>query len=238
MKDSNFYTVQGWMVNKLHLSGNELICYAIIYGFSQDGDTLFMGSLSYLQKWMNVSRPTVINTLKSLMKKGLLNKHEEEKNKVRLCYYGINEEAKESLLGGSKDSLLGGSKESLLGGSKESLDNNIKNNKDNNKETLETSSRVRERLSHKYNKDKPLTDIEVKFYLGMEQKYPRVMHMDYPLLYRQYQELLNKGVNNNKIIANLEAMENYKPLKDRVKAYQTLLNFIKIDKNTYAPTMA
>lgn len=209
-------------MNKLHLSGNELICYAIIYGFSQDGDTLFMGSLSYLQKWMNVSRPTVINTLKSLMKKGLLNKHEEEKNKVRLCYYGINEEAKETLLGGSKDS----------------LDNNINNNKDNNKETLETSSRVRERLSHKYNKDKPLTDIEVKFYLGMEQNYPRVMRMDYPLLYRQYQELLNKGVNNNKIIANLEAMENYKPLKDRVKAYQTLLNFIKIDRNTYAQTVA
>ena len=111
-------------------------------------------------------------------------------------------------------------------------------NKENNKETLETSSRVKERLSHKYNKDKPLTDIEVKFYLGMEQKYPRVMRMDYPLLYRQYQELLNKGVNNNKIIANLEAMENYKPLKDRVKAYQTLLNFIKIDRNTYTQTVA
>lgn len=114
--------------------------------------------------------------------------------------------------------------------------NNI--NKEIDKENLETSSRVRERLSHKYNKDKPLTDIEVKFYLGMEQKYPRVMRMDYPLLYRQYQELLNKGVNNNKIIANLEAMENYKPLKDRVKAYQTLLNFIKIDRNTYAQTVA
>ena len=97
---------------------------------------------------------------------------------------------------------------------------------------------MKERLSHKYNKDKPLTDIEVKFYLGMEQKYPRIMRMDYPLLYRQYQELLNKGVNNNKIIANLEAMENYKPLKDRVKAYQTLLNFIKIDRNTYAQTVA
>lgn len=115
---------------------------------------------------------------------------------------------------------------------------NINNTDINNKETLETSSRVKERLSHKYNKDKPLTDIEVKFYLGMEQKYPRVMRMIEPLLYSQYQDLLKKGVNNNKIIANLEAMENYKPLKDRVKAYQTLLNFIKIDKNTYAPTVA
>ena len=126
MKDSNFYTVQGWMVNKLHLSGNELICYAIIYGFSQDGDTLFMGSLSYLQKWMNVTQPTVINTLKSLIKKGLLNKHEVEKNKVRLCYYGINEEAKEILVGGTK--------EILVGGTKEILPNNIKDDKEINKE--------------------------------------------------------------------------------------------------------
>ena len=72
----------------------------------------------------------------------------------------------------------------------------------------------------------------------MEKNYPRVMRMDHPLLYRQYQELLKKGVNNNKIIANLEAMENYKPLKDRVKAYKTLLNFIKIDRNTYEETVA
>ena len=110
--------------------------------------------------------------------------------------------------------------------------------KEIDKETLETSSRVKERLSHKYNDDKPLTDIEIKYYLGMEKNYPRVMRMDHPLLYRQYQELLKKGVNNNKIIANLEAMENYKPLKDRVKAYQTLLNFIKIDRNTYEETVA
>jgi hypothetical protein len=58
------------------------------------------------------------------------------------------------------------------------------------------------------------------------------------LLYNQYQQLLKDGVCNKKIIANLEAMENYKPLKDRVKAYQTLKNFIKIDKNVYTPDVA
>lgn len=115
---------------------------------------------------------------------------------------------------------------------------NINKTDINNKETLETSSRVKERLSHKYNKDKPLTDREVTYYLGMEQKYPRVMRMDYPLLYRQYQELLKDGVINDKIKANLEAMENYKPLTKRVDAYKTLLKFIKIDKNIYAPTTA
>ena len=108
----------------------------------------------------------------------------------------------------------------------------------NNKETLETSSRVKERLSHKYNKDKPLTEIEVKYYLGMEEKYPRVMRMDEPLLYNQYIALLNKGVNVNKIKANIEAMNNNKKIRERFNAYLTLLNYIKIDKNTYAPTIA
>ena len=111
-------------------------------------------------------------------------------------------------------------------------------NKENDKETLETSSRVKERLSHKYNKDKPLTEIEVKYYLGMEENYPRVMRMDKPLLYGQYQELLKEGVCVDKIIANLEAMENWKPLNERVAAYQTLLTFLKKDKNQYAPSVA
>lgn len=114
----------------------------------------------------------------------------------------------------------------------------INNIDKNNKETLEINSRVKERLAHKYNKKKPLTDIEVKYYLGMEEKYPRVMRMDNPLLYRQYKDLLKKGVIVDKIIANLEAMENWKPLKDRVSAYQTLLTFIKKDKNQYAPSVA
>lgn len=64
------------------------------------------------------------------------------------------------------------------------------------------------------------------------------MRMDEPLLYKQYIAILNKGVNVNKIKANLEAMNNNKKIRERFNAYLTLLNYIKIDKNTYAPTMA
>ena len=125
MKDTNYYSVQGWMVNKLHLSGNELICYAIIYGFSQEGMSVFMGSLSYLEKWMNATKPTVIKALKSLVEKELIVKQEVEKNNVRLCYYGINEETKESLLGGSKETLP---------------NNNILDNIEDNKKERKTAS--------------------------------------------------------------------------------------------------
>nr|DAI57620.1 MAG TPA: hypothetical protein [Caudoviricetes sp.] len=31
IKDENFTTIQGWMLNRLNLKGNELIIYAIIY---------------------------------------------------------------------------------------------------------------------------------------------------------------------------------------------------------------
>ena len=33
IKDENFIMIQGWMVNMLNLKGNELLVYAIIYGF-------------------------------------------------------------------------------------------------------------------------------------------------------------------------------------------------------------
>ena len=33
IRDENFYTVLGWMLNVLGLKGNELIVFAIIYSF-------------------------------------------------------------------------------------------------------------------------------------------------------------------------------------------------------------
>ena len=80
MKDSNYYIIYGWMINKLNLNGNELLLYAIIYGFNQDGNGLFSGSLSYLQNSIGASRPTIINCLKNLISKGLLEKVVLNKN--------------------------------------------------------------------------------------------------------------------------------------------------------------
>ena len=45
----NYYSVQGWMVKDLNLKGNELAVFAIIYGFSQDNETWFTGSLNQSQ---------------------------------------------------------------------------------------------------------------------------------------------------------------------------------------------
>ena len=38
MKDGNYYTVYGWMINRLKLKGTTLQLYAVIYGFSENGE--------------------------------------------------------------------------------------------------------------------------------------------------------------------------------------------------------
>lgn len=56
VKPDNYILVYGWMVTELGLKGNELFLYAIIYGFSQDGETEFSGSLRYMQEWLGVEQ--------------------------------------------------------------------------------------------------------------------------------------------------------------------------------------
>ena len=36
VKNENYLVIQGWMITELKLKGNELLIYAIIYGFSQN----------------------------------------------------------------------------------------------------------------------------------------------------------------------------------------------------------
>jgi DNA-binding MarR family transcriptional regulator len=71
IKDENFFTISGWMLNKMQLKGNELMIYAIIYGFSQ-GDNTFNGSLQYLADWTNSTRRGVMKNIDSLLEKGLI----------------------------------------------------------------------------------------------------------------------------------------------------------------------
>ena len=77
MDNKNYIQIQGWMINELNLKGNELLLYAIIYGFSQDGEGRFYGSLSYLEDLLRVSRKTAIASIKSLIKKRLIKRSSE-----------------------------------------------------------------------------------------------------------------------------------------------------------------
>lgn len=75
VKDNNFIAIQGWMRTRLNLKGNELLIYALIYGFSQDGQSRFTGSRKYIADWCGCSLDTVDRALSSLVSKGLLAKY-------------------------------------------------------------------------------------------------------------------------------------------------------------------
>lgn len=87
INDNNFIAIQGWMRNQLNLKGYELIVYALIYGFSQDGNSKFSGTRRYIAEWCGCSMRTVDNTLASLIAKKLIIKHEKYVNGVRSCDY-------------------------------------------------------------------------------------------------------------------------------------------------------
>ena len=87
VQNENYINIQGWMVNELHLKGNELLVYAIIYGFSQIEGQEFNGSLQYLADWCGATKQGILKNLKSLVEKGLIAKKDAVINEVKFCKY-------------------------------------------------------------------------------------------------------------------------------------------------------
>ena len=88
IQDANFYVTHGWMINKLKLSGRALQVYAIIYGFTQDQETEFNGSLNYIAGWLGTSsRHTVLRAIDDLIEKGLIEKRQAVFNGVNINKY-------------------------------------------------------------------------------------------------------------------------------------------------------
>lgn len=107
IKNENFVTIQGWMINDLKLKGNELLTYAIIYGFTQDGEQWFEGSRSYLAAWCNSTTKGIQNNLKSLVEKKFIFKKEMYINNVKFCKYQANLNFEECpKMGGGEQSSL------------------------------------------------------------------------------------------------------------------------------------
>ena len=78
LKNENFYSVTGWMIKLLELKGIEVNVYAIIYGFSQDGKTEYLGGRKYLSEFIGVSLSTIDRCLSSLVQKDLIIKIEQD----------------------------------------------------------------------------------------------------------------------------------------------------------------
>lgn len=135
VKDGNFYVVQSFMVKDLKLKGVEKDVYAIIYGFSQAENQVFNGSLQYLADWTCSSKQAVMNALKKLVSKNLINKNEIFNNGVKFVEYSATE------LTGIQENCMGinkkedGIQETSIPPIQETLSNNIElYNIENNKE--------------------------------------------------------------------------------------------------------
>lgn len=96
MKLTNFYTVQYWMTHNLKLRGVERDVYAVIYGFTQDEDTEFKGSISYIAELTGHTRKSVIEAINYLEDTGLIYKIQSSSNVDRRnsykCDYDIIDE--------------------------------------------------------------------------------------------------------------------------------------------------
>jgi predicted transcriptional regulator len=91
MEDTSYVTIQGFMRTKLGLSGNDLIVYAIIYGFSQGNQGKFTGSAQYLADWCGSTKRGIYKNLNSLVERGLIIKDEVEKNGIKFCDYRVSQ---------------------------------------------------------------------------------------------------------------------------------------------------
>jgi len=89
MDSNQYYVVFRWMRDELHLSKHEVNIYAIIYGFSQNGENTYNSSLSYLADLAGVSKSTTIRTLKKLVDEELVQKIDKTINGVKFCQYRV-----------------------------------------------------------------------------------------------------------------------------------------------------
>ena len=79
------------MRTELELKGNDLMVYAIIYGFSQTENQKFTGSLQYLADWCGATKQGIMKNLKNLIDAGLIIKEERTENNVKFVSYYTTE---------------------------------------------------------------------------------------------------------------------------------------------------
>lgn len=117
ISNGTYITIQGWMRTELNLSGNGLIVYAIIYGFSQNKQGEFTGSVQYLADWVGCTKRTVTTILRKFVDEELVKKTvvQLDNNSKRVSYQA-NVGVGKNFLGGEKISQ--GVGKNFLGGVK------------------------------------------------------------------------------------------------------------------------
>lgn len=157
-KDSNYLIVFGWMVNQLELKGNDLLIFALIFGFTQDGMSKFNGSLQYMADATNSTIRGVQKNLKSLLDRNLIVKEDYSERDITLCKYYVSPEILDKFSAYEQSSrvwnkVLEGMEQSSMGyrtefhgGIEQSSNNNINNTiediKEDKKKNIKKENKV------------------------------------------------------------------------------------------------
>lgn len=150
--NENYIVIQGWMINELKLKGNELMVYAIIYGFSQLENQKFTGSLQYLADWTNSSKQAVQKSLKKLLEKGYIVKDDNFINNVKFVAYYTTK------LHGVYNKVVRGIQQSCIGGIQLSCTNNIDiNNIEDNIDYIFKEKKFEEKFDYDWLNEKEVS---------------------------------------------------------------------------------
>lgn len=98
--DTNYVTVQGWMRTRLNLDGINLLVFAIVYSFSQDGESEFRGSIDYIKDFIGKSRDTAMRSLKYLEESKLVKKIDHNTDDGKTNGYIVDIERVNALISG------------------------------------------------------------------------------------------------------------------------------------------
>lgn len=82
VENNSFIAILGWMYNIGLEDMDEILVYAIVYGFTQDGRTEFEGSYKYIEERIRRKRTKTIEVVASLVNKGYLIKRQIDVNGV------------------------------------------------------------------------------------------------------------------------------------------------------------
>lgn len=75
MTKQRYIVIQEWM-RALDLNASELLAYALIWGFYQDGESDFHGSVAYVADWCKIKERQAHDVLRKLTEKGYIEKVE------------------------------------------------------------------------------------------------------------------------------------------------------------------
>ena len=90
MNESDYIVTLAPMRTKLKLKGHACDLFALIYGYSKDGENTCRASLTYLAEWLGTDRHAVSKLIKRLEKAGYINKHEYLRGDMKCYEYTSN----------------------------------------------------------------------------------------------------------------------------------------------------